>query len=176
MYSRICIFGRPGSGKSTFAFKLHQKIGLPVYYLDQFYFKENWAKSDYQQFLAMQHDIVDQNQWIIDGNCLKSLQIRYERADIVLYFNYFRLVCLFRLIKRLFSKDLAIKDRALGCKEALRWDLFAYMWRYEERMNYRVLNLISELRAQYPQVKFIEIHNDKELKEVWKLFIQDKEK
>jgi len=35
--------------------------------------------------------------------------------------------------------------------------------------------MLAEFRVQYPQVKFIEIHNDKELKEVWKLFIQDKE-
>jgi adenylate kinase family enzyme len=47
-YIRICIFGRPGSGKSTFAHKLHLKTGLPLYHLDRYFFVANWVERDYQ--------------------------------------------------------------------------------------------------------------------------------
>jgi adenylate kinase family enzyme len=48
----------------------------------------------------MQQEIVDQDAWIIDGNSLRSLEIRYARAEICLYFNYPRWLCFLRLIKK----------------------------------------------------------------------------
>jgi len=34
-FSKVMIFGRPGSGKSTFALALSQKTGLPLHHLDR---------------------------------------------------------------------------------------------------------------------------------------------
>ena len=34
MHTKIMIIGSPGSGKSTFARKLRDKTGLPLFYLD----------------------------------------------------------------------------------------------------------------------------------------------
>ena len=34
---RIMIFGRPGSGKSTFAVELALKLNLPLYHLDKYF-------------------------------------------------------------------------------------------------------------------------------------------
>ena len=36
-----------------------------------------------------------------------------------------------RLIKRRFTKDPVIKDRAEGCQEVLQWSLVKYMWTFE---------------------------------------------
>jgi adenylate kinase family enzyme len=170
MYLRICIFGRPGSGKSTFALKLHKKMSLPVYHLDRYFFVANWVARDYEEFLLAQHDIVDQDQWIVDGNSLQSLEIRYARAQICLYFNYSRWICLFRIIKRFFTKDSAIKDRAEGCKENIRFGLIKYMWTFEQRLNGRLIYQIAELQRLYPEVKFIEINNDRDLEKVYSIF------
>jgi hypothetical protein len=63
-----------------------------------------------------------------------------------------------------------IVDRAKGCREELRWRLIKYMWTFEYRQNNRLMHLIAELRMRYPQVKFIEIHNDDELKKATELF------
>lgn len=155
MYSRICIFGRPGSGKSTFALKLHTKKQLPLYHLDKYFYRENWIERDYQEFLAIQQELVSQDRWIIDGNSLQSLEMRYARADICLYFNYSRWLCLFRLFKRLIFKDSAIKDRAQGCGENIRWSLIKYMWNFETRKDNRLIKLIADLKKRYPQVVFI---------------------
>jgi len=170
MYLRICIFGRPGSGKSTFALRLHKKMCLPLYHLDRYFFVENWIARNYEEFLLAQHEIVDQDKWIIDGNSLKSLEVRYARAQISLYFNYSRWICLFRIIKRFFLKDPAIKDRAEGCKEKIRFSLLKYMWTFEYRLNNRLTYQIIELKKLYPTVKFIEIRNDQDLKKVYALF------
>lgn len=163
MYSRICIFGRPGSGKSTVAYKLAEKMKVPLYHLDKYFYVGGWVERDYQEFINIQQCMVNQDAWIIDGNSLKSLEMRYARAQVCLYFNFPRSVCLLRLIKRYFVKNRAIDDRAEGCQEALRWRLIKYMWTYEYRQNYRLLHLINDLKVRYPQVKFIEIKNADDL-------------
>jgi len=163
-YSRICIFGRPGSGKSTFALALHHKTGLPLYHLDRHFYTNNWVERNYEEFLAIQQNIVNKDQWIIDGNSLKSLEMRYARAQVCLYFNYPRLLCLWRLLRRRFSKNRAIEDRAEGCQENIRWSLITYMWNFESRLNHRFIHQLADLRLRYPEVKFIEIRNDNDLK------------
>ena len=59
---------------------------------------------------------MNQERWIIDGNSTKSLEMRYSKADLVLYFNYPRYLCYWRIFKRLFYKNKLIDDRAEGCK------------------------------------------------------------
>ncbi len=160
--SRIMIFGRPGSGKSTFSQKVHQRTGLSLYHLDKYFYTENWTERNYQQFLNIQQKLVDQDQWIIDGNNLKSLEMRYHRADLCLYFNYPRWLCYWRIFKRLFTKDRTIHDRAEGCRETIRWSLLSYIWTFEQR----VAQQIKALRHTYPHVTFVKICDDKELQKI----------
>ncbi|MCP3660767.1 MAG: DNA topology modulation protein [Bacteroidetes bacterium] len=134
---KIMIFGRPGSGKSTFAFWLHKKINLPLYHLDKYFYIDNWTKSwierDYNEFLKIQKDIVNKNNWIVDGNCLSSLELRYNKADICIYFDYPRYICYLRIFKRYFYKDKNIKDRAEGYTETLNLKFLKYIWNFENR-------------------------------------------
>lgn len=163
------IFGRPGSGKSTFAFDLHKATGLPLYHLDKYFFASNWVERDYQEFLDIQRSIVDGHEWIIDGNSTKSLEMRYSKADLILYFNYPRWVCYWRIFKRLFNKNRKIDDRAENCKETVRWSLLHYMWNFEMRVN----NPIKLLQQKYSETQFIEIISDKEITKLKENFIYD---
>ena len=58
------IFGRPGSGKSVFAVELSKKLNLPLYHLDQWFFNKDWSKRDREEFLNIQQEIVNKNEWI----------------------------------------------------------------------------------------------------------------
>jgi adenylate kinase family enzyme len=153
------IFGRPGSGKSTFALKLHKETGIPLHHLDKHFFEKNWVERDYNEFLSIQRAMVDGPKWIIDGNSTKSLEMRYSRADVVLYFNYPAPICLVRLLKRLLRKNPEIQDRAEGCNEKIRLQLIKYMWGF----NHRVEKQLHEYKIKYPHVTFIEIDSDKSL-------------
>ncbi len=159
---RIMIFGRSGSGKSTFALWLSEQMQLPLYHLDKYFFTENWVERDYDEFMADQQALVDQDHWIIDGNCLKSLEVRYQRADVAIYFNYPKLLCLWRIMKRVLCKDSKIYDRAKDCPEVVRWKFIKNMWNFEKRAD----RLISNLRTQYPKVKFYQVTRASELAEL----------
>jgi adenylate kinase family enzyme len=158
------IFGRPGSGKTIFAFELSQKLKLPLDHIDKYFYTSNWVERDYEEFLNIQKELVSKDHWIIDGNATRSLEMRYKRANIVIYFCYPRFKSLFNIIKRKFfyKKNININDRADGCHETIRWSLIKYIWTFENR----VKDKIKELNLQYPEVKFYKITNDREREEI----------
>ena len=161
---RVAIFGRPGSGKSTFALDLKDQTGFPLHHLDKYFYIKNWIKRDHGEFLKIQKGFVDENKWIIDGNSLKSLEMRYAKADLILYFNYPKWICYWRIMKRLFSKDSKIQDRALGCKEQITFKFLAYIWTFEKRVEIQ----LKTLKEKYPLKKIIEINSGKDLAQVLK--------
>ena len=75
-FKKIMIFGRPGSGKSTFAYKLAQQAGLPLHHLDKHFFVSGWIERNNQEFMQIQEDITKGSAWIIDGNSTRSLETR----------------------------------------------------------------------------------------------------
>ena len=155
---RIVIFGRPGSGKSTFAVNLGAKTGTPVYHLDKYFFDDHWRERNTEDFMRDQHEIVSKESWIIDGNSLRSLDIRYAKADAVIYFYLPFYLCLFRTFKRFFIKDVRIDDRAENCHEKVSWKLVKYMRSFEERAQKELM----VLRKKYPKIRFYEVRSDEE--------------
>lgn len=155
---RIMIFGIPGSGKSTFALKLSRLLNLPLFHLDKYFFVSGWEERCYEEFLQIQDGLVDQDSWIIDGNATKSFEKRFSKADTVIYFRFNRLLCLWRIFKRLVHKHPDIFDRAEGCTENIRFRFLKYLWGFPQR----VKQSIEELRLKYPKAKFYEFQNDKQ--------------
>ena len=157
---RIMIFGIPGAGKSTFSFNLHKKLSIPVYHLDKYMFLDGGKKRDKDEFLSLQQKIVNYKEWIIDGASKKSLEMRWSRATIVLFFNYLFLVCLWRVLKRsFFGKDKNIDDKINGKQERISWNMIKYMWNYKSYIK----NVVAELKIKYPDTNFYEIKSDKDL-------------
>lgn len=157
---KIMIFGRPGSGKSTFALHLSRQLNVPVYHLDKIFYVNNWIERNYQEFLNMQQDLITKDHWIIDGNATKSLELRYAQADLVIYFLMPRLTCLWRILKRKLFKDPQIDDRAPNCPERImNLKFLIYTWTF----NKRVQKQIMELQSKYPNTKFYKICSNKQL-------------
>lgn len=161
-FKRIMIFGRPGSGKSTFALWLSGALNLPLHHLDKHFYTKNWVERDYDEFLKIQQNIVNGNHWIIDGNSIRSLEMRWEKADLILYFNFSKMLCLWRILKRFLRPNTHIHDRAPGCSEVIRWPLVKYTWQFERR----VAEQITTLKNRYPHTIFKEIRNDSDLKKL----------
>ena len=152
-YKRIMIFGPPGAGKTTFAYKLHKKIWLPLHHLDKYFFTSCWIQRDKEDFLAIQKGLVDHEHWLIDGNSVSSLEMRWERADLVLYFNPGKLLCLSRLPLRYFQDRRHLDDRAENCPERISLDLITYLWGFDKRVRAKIVLLSNK----YPDATFIEI-------------------
>lgn len=98
------IIGCPGSGKSTFARKLKDAVGLPLYYLDMIWHKPDRTTVSREEFDEKLSGIIRQEQWIIDGNYLRTLRPRFEACDTVFLFDIPLSVCLEGAMSRIGKK------------------------------------------------------------------------
>lgn len=100
---RILIIGNAGSGKSTFAKQLAQKLQLPLVHLDKLFWQDNWKHISREEFDTKLHTELKKEHWIIDGNYNRTLPHRLQHCDTVFYFDLPTTVCLWGITKRVFE-------------------------------------------------------------------------
>ena len=92
--ARALLVGCPGAGKSTFARKLHDRLGLPLVYLDMIWHKPDGTNVTREEFDRRLDAELAREQWIIDGNYLRTLERRLLRADTVFFLDLPTDICL----------------------------------------------------------------------------------
>lgn len=80
---KIIIIGSPGAGKSTFARKLRDATGIPLYYLDRIWHRPDRTTVTREEFDRRLSEILKKDRWIIDGNYLRTLETRLRECDTV---------------------------------------------------------------------------------------------
>ena len=93
-YKRIAVIGCPGGGKSTFSRALRDRVGLPLYHLDAIYWREDRTTLPKEEFRAIQRQIIEKDEWIIDGNYNSTIEWRFAACDILFFLDYPAEVCL----------------------------------------------------------------------------------
>ena len=91
---KVIVIGSPGAGKSTFARRLRDLTGLPLYYLDQIWHRSDRTTVSRLEFDAALTEIFTGGEWIIDGNYRRTLERRMMACDTVFLLDYPVEVCL----------------------------------------------------------------------------------
>lgn len=84
---RALVIGCPGAGKSTFARRLRDVTGLPLYYLDRIWHRPDRTNIPREEFDARVAGLTAGGRWIIDGNYLRTLKPRLARCDTVFFLD-----------------------------------------------------------------------------------------
>ena len=143
---KFALIGLPGSGKSTFAAKLGRILGIPVHHLDRHMFEPGGKKKDKQEFIEIQKTMLDEDAWVVEGCSFSTFEMRFAKADVLIYFHSSRLICFFMLFKRLFNYK---KD--FGGLRAVTWEILRYTWNFDKEKRAR----IEELRRKNPKTHFL---------------------
>ena len=101
---RAIVIGCPGAGKSTFARKLRARTGLPLYYLDMLWHRPDRTNVSRQAFDAALSAILATDRWIIDGNYLRTLEMRLQARNAVFFLDYPLPLCLAGAQERIGTK------------------------------------------------------------------------
>ena len=101
---KIIVIGCPGSGKTTFAEKLHKKTEIPLYYLDAIWHKSDRTHISREDFDSRIQKIFAEESWIIDGNYSRTIEMRLEECDTVFLFDLPTEICLQGATERIGKK------------------------------------------------------------------------
>ena len=96
---RILILGSPVAGKSTLARQLAHSMALPLVHLDALYWAQGIPPAA-AQWRSTVEQAIAQPAWIMDGHYPSSLAQRLQRADAVIYLDFPRSLCLWRVLRR----------------------------------------------------------------------------
>ena len=141
---RIMIIGCGGSGKSTLARLLGEKTGLPVVHLDKLFWKSGWVESSKSEIDAKITAAMAEEHWILDGNYNRTLPMRLERCDTVIWLDYSRWVCLWGVFKRVVTSYGRVRpDMPEGCPERVDWDFLVWIWNFNKNKRERYHTLLS---------------------------------
>ena len=143
---RILIIGCGGAGKSTLARKLGEKTGLPVVHLDQIFWSPgNWEHLSREEFDMLLMQELEKPNWILDGNYDRTMQLRLEKCDTVIYLDYSRMVCIAQWLKRVITNwGRARQDMAPGCNEWFDPEFFRWLWTFNKTHRQQYYALLSQ--------------------------------
>ena len=115
-YNRIMIIGNNGSGKSYLSKALAAITGLPLVHLDALYWLPDLQRPPDEEWRQKNIELIAAEKWILDGNFAQggAMELRCAAADLVLYLDVNRLVCLAGAIKRSAKDKRSGKDRPDG--------------------------------------------------------------
>ena len=150
---KFALIGLPGSGKSTFASELGRILSIPVHHLDKHRFEPGGKKRDKQEFIDVQKAIISEEAWVVEGCSFSTFEMRFAKADVLIYFHFSRLVCFFRLFKRLFNYK-----KEFGGLRAVTWEILKYTWNFDKEKRAK----IEELKQKYPQTAFLIFRDQKD--------------
>jgi len=156
---KIIVLGSGGSGKSTFAQKLSQKLGLPLIVLDQHYWSPGWISPPKKDWRNKVSELVKKDQWIMDGNYKSTFDIRFPASDTIIWLNRNRFLCCWRVIKRRLLNDRV--DKLDGCNEKVDLQFFKWvLWDYPTKGR----KMTREFLRKYQNKKVFILKHQKDIK------------
>lgn len=100
---RIMVIGIYGSGKTAFSIKLNNILNLNLIHLDPLFYKTDGSTQTTNQWERLINDLINKENWIIDGNYPSTIKLRLQRADTIIFLDLPRYKCLWNITKRVFK-------------------------------------------------------------------------
>ncbi len=145
--NRIMVIGCCGSGKSTLSRQLHKAIGIPLYHLDQYYWKPNWVETPKEEWKSIVLDLANKAEWIIDGNYGGTMDIRLKQADTIIFMDISTVRCLYRVLKRIWKYHGKVRpDMPERCRERLDFYFLHYVASYNMLRRKRLLKMLEKVK------------------------------
>lgn len=156
--NRISIVGVSGSGKSTLANNLGEKLNLPVFHLDKYYWDVGWKEryATKEEFNNVAKGFAEQDKWIIDGNYRGSMDMRFDRADMIIFLDFQKWRCILRVLKRAMNRKQPF-DKTEGVKNKVDWFLIKWIF------NYPTNNMREKVLKYADKKKFYILKNNKDI-------------
>lgn len=168
---KVLVVGCPGAGKSTFSKKLADITGLPIIHLDYYYHDKNF---DYYvnkpAWFAKVHDLMEADEWIMDGNYSSTFPERFAAADTIFFFDFPLYLRMYGIFKRRWQmRNKKRYDMPDNWKEKMDWEFIRFVWHFNSYRP-RIINVINQENSK----KIITFKNRKDVREYLKTGVTNK--
>ena len=151
---KVLVLGCSGSGKSTFAVKLHKQTKLPLYHLDNIWWKADRTHITRDEFDEYLDELVKRDSWIIDGDYSRTYEKRIAVCDTVFFLDYGESVCMNGIACRV-GKE---RPDMPWTEDTLDPELVKLVRNYEKEDKPKLMGLF----AKYPEKTVITFKNREE--------------
>lgn len=139
--SRIVVVGSSGSGKTTTAETIAQRLGIPHVELDALHWLPDWQETELQEFREKVSRALVGPTWVVDGNYAKVRDITWSRADTLVWLDLPLPLVLARLTRRTFNRWISREILWSGNRETLKGAIFSkdslFLWMLKSRKKHR---------------------------------------
>jgi adenylate kinase family enzyme len=117
---RVVVVGTSGSGKTTFARTLAERLAVPHVELDALHWAPAWTERPDPEFRALVRDAVAAPAWVADGNYQVVRDLVWGRATVLVWLDYAFPLTFWRATIRTFRRALTREELFSGNVERLR--------------------------------------------------------
>lgn len=139
---KIAIVGSQASGKSFLADRLGEMLQLPVIHLDELFWRWRAENLTAEERNARVVSLTEAEEWIIDGNFIRSLDARVAASDAVILLDLPRWLCAWRLLKRR-SRLINVPRQKLAPYQRNTWPMLKAIWAFPQQMKPRLEAIIQ---------------------------------
>jgi len=120
---RINVVGTTGSGKTTTARQLAERLGIPHVEMDALNWGPNWTPAEREVLRARTAQALVGEAWVVDGNYGSVRDIVWGRADTIVWLDFCLLVTMIQLTRRTVRRVATREELWSGNRERF-WNSF----------------------------------------------------
>lgn len=157
MIQKILIIGEAGRGKSLMAKNLSDKLGIPHYSTDDFFYEVKFSKiREKQASIEQISKIYKNDKWIVEGTTIHLMEPGLTTADLVIYLKH----------KNIFSQWLILVKRNFQRKdESVRGllQLMKHTFYKRYKLGYKKVKITQDELIEPYMSKVVQLHSFKEI-------------
>ena len=162
------LVGGMGSGKSWTSKRIAEITGYPLYHLDVEFWKPDWVMTPHEEKVVRLNEIISGEKWIIDGNYGGTMELRYAAADLIIFLDISRMICMWSAAKRTGKKRSDLPDyleepTILKSREDF-FDMIKMVWQMHDKSK----KIAMDLHEKYPEKEFLRIKSRRQVKKLLK--------
>ena len=168
---RINVIGTSGSGKTTFGRRLAERLSLPFLEMDAIFWGPDWTFPEDKELFSKLASALEGENWVLDGNYTRTLPIKWDTIDIIIWLDFNFPRTLYQAVSRAFTRILTREEfwPGTGNRETLG-KLFSrdsiVLWTLKTYRRNRKRNAGYMQSEKYNHIKFIRLKSPRQAEEL----------
>lgn len=161
---RIIIVGSGGSGKSHLSRRLGDILGIEVHHLDKLYWLPGWVEREKDEFDLLCSEIYKKDSFIIDGNYMRTMKMRIEHADTMIWLDFSTFAAVRGVLHRIRTTRGRVRpDMGDGCPERFDPSFIKWIVNFRRKVRPKIVKVAEEALSEGKNV--IVLKNRREVEE-----------